>query len=282
MRARLWFAALFVVTGGALFAGAAERPTISPAKTDANGFLVHAVSSPHQGGATALRVLLPEPLERERRYPTIYVLPVEDFDGEKYGNGLLEVKRHDLANKHQAIFVSPTFSHVPWFADHPSDPAIRQESYFVRDVVPLVEQTYPVRADRDGRLLLGFSKSGWGAWTLLLRQPDVFGRAAAWDAPLMMEKPDFGSDKIFATQQNFERYQLSKLVRENGPSLGNQPRLILTGTGSFASGHEQMHALLDERRVPHGYRDGPKRSHDWHSGWVSEAVELLLAEPIKP
>ena len=37
-----------------------------------------------------------------------------------------------------------------------------------------------------------------------------------------------------------------------------------------------MHALLDELKIPHEYRDGPLRKHDWHSGWVSEAVELLL------
>lgn len=24
------------------------------------------------------------------------------------------------------------------------------------------------------------------------------------------------------------------------------------------------------------YRNGPERKHDWHSGWVPEAVELLF------
>jgi hypothetical protein len=30
--------------------------------------------------------------------------------------------------------------------------------------------------------------------------------------------------------------------------------------------------------VAHEYKDGPERKHDWHSGWVAEAVEFLAAE----
>jgi hypothetical protein len=34
---------------------------------------------------------------------------------------------------------------------------------------------------------------------------------------------------------------------------------------------------MDRLKVAHEYRDGPARKHDWHSGWVKEAAELLLA-----
>ena len=37
-----------------------------------------------------------------------------------------------------------------------------------------------------------------------------------------------------------------------------------------------MHDLLNQLAIPHVYRDGPQRKHDWHSGWVEEAVGLLL------
>ena len=30
-------------------------------------------------------------------------------------------------------------------------------------------------------------------------------------------------------------------------------------------------------KIAHEYRDGPRRKHDWHSGWVAEAVEFLAA-----
>ena len=44
---------------------------------------------------------------------------------------------------------------LPWYADHPTDVGIRQESYFLKVVLPFVERTYPARTERDGRLLLG-------------------------------------------------------------------------------------------------------------------------------
>ena len=144
-------------------------------------------------------------MKKHRRYPVIYVLPVEAGTENRYGDGLLEAKKLDLHNKHGVIFVAPTFSHLPWYADHPTDKTIRQESHFIKVVVPFVEKTYPLLANADGRLLLGFSKSGWGAWSLLLRHPDLFGRAAAWDAPMMMDRiGKYGNAPIFGDQSNFK------------------------------------------------------------------------------
>lgn len=259
--------------------GADEATTIHPAVRDELGVLVHEVQSPYQSGTTQIRVLVPDDLRSDERCRVIYVLPVEANRAHHYGDGLEEVLRQKLHAKQRAIFVAPTFSQLPWYADHPSDGAIRQEKYFMNVVVPFVERTYQAVSTREGRLLLGFSKSGWGAWSLLLRHPDVFGKAAAWDAPLaMQEVGKFGSLPIFGDQQNFERYRITDLLRSRGGAFGDSSRLILTGYGNFHRHHEQTHALLDELKIPHVYRDGPKRTHDWHSGWLAATVELLLAD----
>ena len=174
--------------------------------------------------------------------------------------------------------MAPTFSHIPWYADHPTRPEVRQQSYLLKVVVPFVEKTYPVRAEPGGRLLLGFSKSGWGAWSLMLRHPDVFGRAAAWDAPLVWAGPGkYGSGDIFGTAENFAGYRVTTLLEGSAAGLRRGKRLILLGYGNFRTEHQQAHALLERLKVPHEYRDGPARTHDWHSGWVKEAAELLLA-----
>ena len=52
--------------------------------------------------------------------------------------------------------------------------------------------------------------------------------------------------------------------------------VILTGYGNFRAEHEKMHALLDEHKIPHVYRDGPQLKHHWAGGWVEQAVGLLL------
>jgi S-formylglutathione hydrolase FrmB len=255
-------------------------PTISEAQTDANGFLVHEVRSPYQAGVTPIRVLLPDKLEPGKRYPVVYVLPVEAGNENRYGDGLLEVKKQNLHNKLQAIFVAPTFSRLPWYADHPTKADIRQETYFLKVVAPFIEKAYPVQPGASGRLLLGFSKSGWGAFSLLLRHPDVFGKAAAWDAPLMLTRADrFGMGDIFGTQENFEKYQITKLLEAQADKFQKEKRLILLGYGNFRDHHKKVHALLTDLKLLHEYRDGPARKHDWHSGWVAEAVETLLPAP---
>jgi S-formylglutathione hydrolase FrmB len=250
-----------------------------PIASDRHEWLVHEVQCAYEAGKTQVRVLVPEHLEKEKHYPVVYVLPVEAANEDRYGDGLLEIKRHDLHNKYSAIFVAPTFSHLPWYADHPTDPAIRQETYFVKVVLPLVEEHYPVRSDRGGRLLLGFSKSGWGALAMLLRHPDLFGKAAAWDAPLMKDRPNqFGMGEIFGTQENFEKYRLATLLTQRAADLQGECRLIVTGYGNFRDQHRQAHELMTKLGIVHEYRDGPVRKHDWHSGWVEEAVALLFAQ----
>jgi S-formylglutathione hydrolase FrmB len=254
-----------------------DPPNISEAKRDTAGFLVHTVRSGLQDAPTKIKVLLPDRLEKDRRYPVLFVLPVEGGEGNRFGDGLAEVKKLDLHNKHGFICVLPTFARLPWYADHPTDPRIAQESYFVKVVLPFFEQTYPALAKPEGRLLLGFSKSGWGALTLLLRHPSVFGKAVAWDAPLMMDAPGkYGSGEIFATRDNFTKYQVTKLIEQQGAKLGDKKRLALMGYGNFRKDHQAAHELLEKLKVPHEYQDGPPRKHDWHSGWVTSGVQFLV------
>ena len=133
---------------------------------------------------------------------------------------------------------------------------------------------------QDKRLLLGFSKSGWGAFSLLLRHPDMFAKAVAWDAPLAMDRPgQYGSGDIFDTVENFKKYRITKLLKERADTLHQEKRLILLGYGNFRDQHEKIHALMTDLKVLHEHRDGPAREHNWHSGWVEEAVTLLLGVP---
>ncbi len=262
---------------------AEEEAVVSPASRDDRGFLIHDVQSPFQSGTTQIRVLMPddpEPktMEVKKSYPVIYVLPVEAGVEKRYGDGLLEIQKLDLHNKRQAMFVAPTFSHLPWYTDHPTDTGIRQESHFIKVVTPFVKENYSVIAKAEGQLLLGFSKSGWGAWSLLLRHPGMFQKAAAWDAPLTMDRPGpSGSGPIFGTPENFADYRISQLLPVRATELQREKRLFLHGYGNFRAEHEQAHALLDSLKIAHAYQDGPVRKHDWHSGWVPEAVEWLLS-----
>ena len=256
----------------------ANEASVSLAVKDKEGILVHTVLSEYQSAKTKIRVLMPRPLEKGKRYRVLYVLPVEPTDGVQWGDGLLEVKKADLHNKYGMICVQPTFSEMPWYADHPTNAEIRQETYFLEVVVPFIDRTYPTLAKQEGRFLVGFSKSGWGAFSLLLRHPMLFGKAVAWDAPLMMERPDknlYGMADIFGTQENFEKYRISTLLEKQATKLSEPLRLIHFGYSNFREHHQLAHRLMEELKITHQYRDGPKREHSWGSGWLPDAVQML-------
>lgn len=248
-------------------------------KPGADGWIVHVLDSEFQSGKTEIRVLLPDKLEAGRKYPVVYVLPVEPGNGKQWGDAPAEVKKLDLANKRGAIFVYPTFAKLPWYADHPTDPRLRQETYFLKTVIPLIESTYPALAERDGRLLLGFSKSGWGAFCLLMRHPSLFAKAAAFDAPFWMDWPSqYGSADIFATEMNFGPYRLRSLVEEKSAELKAAKRLAMIGVGNFAEEHRKFHELLVKLEIPHEFSHTEKRKHSWDSGWLAEAVGRLAGK----
>ncbi len=277
---RLCLLAAFFVPSVAKAAQEAAA-TVSPAAIEAQGVLRHEVRSAYQAGTTTIRVLMPDnAVHCAHAYRVLLVLPVEPGEGQHYGDGLAEIKRLDLHNRYQLICVQPTFSHLPWYADHPTDLQIRQEAYLLNVVLPFLTQNYPVAKGSANRLLLGFSKSGWGAWSLLLRHPELFGRAAAWDAPVAMTAPDrYRMGPIFGTQQNFERYEILTAMQRNAAWLQSSERLGLFGYGNFRAQHEIVHARLVELGISHAYRDGPQREHTWTSGWIPEAVEFLVSHP---
>lgn len=257
-----------------------DQAVVGEGVRDDRGVVVHQVVSPFQAGTTKIEVLVPAAEMPGRPRRILYLLPVEALDGRQWGDALEEVRRHQLHVRHQLVCVYPTFSHLPWYADHPNDPRIRQERYLLDVVLPLVDARYGRLAEnqthRPARLLVGFSKSGWGAFSLILRHPDLFQRAAAWDAPLMQEQPNqFGMGPIFGTLENFRHYQISALLARPAESFLNSPRLIHLGYDNFRDHHRRAERLLNESQVQHVYQDGPRRRHHWNSGWLADAVDLL-------
>ena len=91
----------------------------------------------------------------------------------------------------------------------------------------------------------------------------------------------YGSAPIFGSQVNFEKYRVRRLLTERAAELKSANRLVLTGydNPTFRAAHQAIHVLMQEKKIQHDYRDGPRRKHRWDSGWLSESMELLLAKP---
>jgi hypothetical protein len=154
----------------------------------------------------------------------------------------------------------------------------------LKTIIPYVDGKLPTLKSAEGRLLIGFSKSGWGALTLLLRNPDVFGKAVGWDIGIRLDAGDLEPSKIkermerdFGTKENFEKYRISTLVREKGHQLGAEARLFYyNAEGNRGPGGAKIHQLMIDLGIPHRYLYEPKRKHRWDSGWIPEAVNFIV------
>jgi hypothetical protein len=252
----------------------------------------YTVKSPYQKGENAVEVLLPDDFHKSEKYRVLYVLPVETGIGGHFGDGLQQARAANAHNAHRFICVQMAFDTTPWYGDHPTDPHIRHEQYLKKVVIPLIEDRYPTVGGREGRLLLGFSKSGWGAFTLILRDPEFFGYAVSWDAPLMLQADgllNYGIQENMGTKENFALYLPSKLVADHAAAFRDRTRLVLLGHSLFGpepqrkfSDHTaQMHELMETLGVRHVYDNSLKLPHTWSSGWVKPAIEALarLVEP---
>jgi enterochelin esterase-like enzyme len=242
--------------------------------------------SDYQNGAVRVEVLLPASMEKGKKYPVVYVLPVigdEGVGNPKYGDGLIEAKKAGVADRYGVICIRPSFTEVPWYGNHATDPKVRQEDYILKDLIPAVEKNWPVRSDAEGRWLVGFSKSGWGAYTLLLRNPEVFGYAAAWDAPFMLDGENSGKNwgpmgisKVMGTKETMQQFLPARLVVAKADFLKQRKRLVLGAGIDWKGQSVAMHALLEKEGIPHACRPDLLLKHRWDSGWFGPMTEELV------
>jgi enterochelin esterase-like enzyme len=237
--------------------------------------VVYAFKSPYVKDAEVRMIVqTPTKMEAGRRYPVLYIL------NEYPGNceGYREAERLKIFDVHAVICVNVGTPTMPWYADHPTNASLRLESFLLKAAIPLVDEKHPTIREGGGRFLIGYSKGGFGAFTLLLRHPDLFAKAAAWDAPLSLEKPDrWDMATVYGTQENYDRYAPFKLFRQQAKQFQpGPPRFVLLGHGLFGEETRKTHDLLTELGIPHDYDNAVKREHNWTSGWFGDAVARLL------
>lgn len=111
----------------------------------------------------------------EQRYPVVYAFPGIGGDEWAY---LAEVglQSSNLAT----LFADPATAPLLVFANHGDSGAFGSaERVLGEELVAFVDRTYRTRAEASARSLEGFSLGGVTALTLLMRRPEVFGRAVA-------------------------------------------------------------------------------------------------------
>jgi len=154
------------------------------------------------------------------------------------------------------------------------------EDDLLKDIVGMIDRTFPVKAERSGRAIGGLSMGGYGAVKLGLKHPEIFtsvnshsGAVLAQRSPRLIkeENPEF--ERIFGKTPSGGAEDPAAIVErvDHGriPALridcGTEDRLL--------EQNRTFHRQLESLHVPHEYQEFPG-GHDW-AYWdkhVQEAV----------
>jgi hypothetical protein len=250
--------------------------------TDANGVKYYPFRSAYLGSRSlAIRVLEPTNPAPGKPRRLLFVLPVgvgvEQLSS-TWSDGLEELRLLDVPNRFNMTLIAPSFSYLPWYGDNDLDQTHRMESFTVNDLVPFGDKF--AKDKQPQRMLIGFSKSGFGALELILRHPSVFSEAAIWDCPAQLNKiSEFPSLEInFGTQRNFDRYLIPILLSKSEEAFKSKTRLWIGEDRSiFTEDMIRLHRQLVAAAVPHVWAQGATRLHSWSSGWLDGAISGLDA-----
>ena len=160
-----------------------------------------------------VRVLNPTDPSTEYAHSFLYALPVEaGVNQTTYGAPLVTLEQINAQNTYNATIIEPIFPIDPWYSNSSTDPTVNYDT-FMSTILPEWVDSNFATTGTEQNLMVGFSKSGYGALDLLFKHPDVFTAAAAWDFPGdMTSSADYGPAEAqnYGTNANFlNNYQLN-------------------------------------------------------------------------
>ena len=118
---------------------------------------------------------------------------------QRVASGLDELQQLDVQDQYNATIIEPIFPIDSWYANNPTDATIDYETFMATLLPAWVDSNFATSGTEEN-LLIGFSKSGYGALDLLFKHPSVFDAVAAWDFPAdMTAYNDFGSSRAGIT-----------------------------------------------------------------------------------
>ena len=137
------------------------------------------------------------------------------------------------------------------------------EGDLLKDLIPFVEKTYPVKADRESRALAGLSMGGGQSLNFGLGNLDTFAWVGGFSSAPNTKKPE-------------------DLIKDDAKKL----KLLYVACGDkdgLMRVSEGVHKMLDEKKVPHVWRVIPGGAHDFKV-WKSDLYhfsQLIFREPPK-
>ncbi len=172
------------------------------------------------------------------------------------------------------------------------------EDYFIKELIPQIEQTYRIRAEKRFRSIAGLSMGGFGSLLYSLHHPELFQTCYAMSAAVRTDEeinkmtlPEFQRRYKTALGEIKEGdARITEFWRKNSilDLMKNLPdkqkaavRFYLDcgdDDGGLYTGNSLLHVLMRDRAIPHEYRarDGGHTWEYWRTG-LPEALRFVSA-----
>ncbi len=160
----------------------------------------------------------------------------------------------------------------------------KYEDFFFQELMPFVEKTYRIKADKHYRAVSGLSMGGDGTFTYALHHPELFAAAcplsagtgpASIDSTRARLKRENNNIADTAVTAFYKRQSVVELVNNMPDSLKKSVRWYIDcGDDDFLyEGNCLVHIAMRKKEIPHEFRirDG---AHNW-TYWRAALPEVL-------
>jgi S-formylglutathione hydrolase FrmB len=222
---------------------------------------------------TAYYAFVPRVSKQGVRYPVLYLLHGA-FDGYTAWKDHAEKKICDLVSQHRIIIVTPEGGSFGWYADSRFVKNNQVETYFLKELIPDVDRSFPANGLRG---IAGLSMGGHGAFVLCLRNPGVFSSVSSMSGILDItrHKNQWRLAELFGPYEgefaaDWERHSALRLIERGADYIRSLPMLITVSKNDPYSidDNRLVHKQLDKMNVKHLYYVSPG-GHDW-AYWTSQ------------
>lgn len=131
-------------------------------------------------------------------------------------------------------------------------------------------------------VLVGFSKSGLGAWNIARALPECVAATVIFDAPATLERrPGWKAEDFYADDAAWQADLPCRLVPEFKAAMPAAHRLVLVSGAAFHPAMSRLSNLLADATVPHTFLARPAMPHHWQAGWIEEALGVVMGPPMR-
>jgi endo-1,4-beta-xylanase len=214
------------------------------------GITHHVLESAAMEREVGYNVYLPPGYETgELRYPVLYFLHGMGGNENSDGPGFCGYvsKLIESGEVPPVICVFPNGG-ASGYRDHP-ETKIMVETMIIKELIPLIDSTYRTRANRDSRMIAGYSMGSGGSARLALVYPELFCPTAGWGLSFTgrnVDQPLRDEFKPEALNRTGDRVRILMIIGLEDPGLaGYGPALAALTAAKYSFTYRTL------ENVPH-------------------------------